>query len=766
MKGFGTCILFLICICSQAQKVALVFSGGGAKGIAHVGVLKALEENEIPIDCITGTSMGGIIGGCYAAGMSPEEIEEIVLSERFLQWVNGGSEKGYNYFYHQSDINPGFISLNLAVDSTLNLQFQSSIASDVTLNFALAEHMAQASAISKNNFDSLFVPLRVVASDIFTQNEVILRNGNLGDALRATQTVPFFYTPIRVDGKYLFDGGVYNNFPVDVAQRDFTPDVIIGVNVSTKIFEEYPYANDDKLISKSLLYLLLDKSDPSIIPENGVYIQPNLKGFTSFDFKRAKSMIDSGYIQTIRQIDEIKRKIGRSKSCETVSEERNSFNSRNYPFQFNKLSFVGFNSKQRGYIRGVFKATRKEKGPFYYSEIKKGYFRLVSEEYFRNVYPRILYDTLKKNFILQLANRPQQNFQVDFGGVIASRDISNIYLGLNYFWFNRTLTHASLGFQSGSFYKSGFVKVRVDFPAPFYLEPYLEFNSWDYLENDDLLQDVTSASDPTILRRINRKAGFSVGVPLKHSFKTIGFFEGFNNSDRYSNDNIFNSTNVLDELQLQGFRTGFQISNNTLNRKQYPSRGKAFFLSGEYFNTSAILSPGNTSPAVFRNRQDHKWLRLKVSAEHYFGAGWYKPGYYFEGVFSNQSTFQNFMGTIINAPAFLPLQDSPSLLLQNFRSFNYLAGGVKNVFSLSRKLDLRLEGYVFKPFEYLQKNTNYETIISKDIKKVFITGTAGMVFHAPIGPVSLSFNYYNDSESQFGLLLHVGYLLYQKHSLE
>src|SRR5690606_14017690 len=158
-------------------------------------------------------------------------IERMVLSEQFLRWVNGASETGYNYFYHQRDVNPGFLALTLAVDSTLNLQFNSSIANDVSLNFALSEKMAQASAISGNNFDSLFVPFRVVASDIFTQNEVILSKGSLSEALRATQSVPFFYNPIRVDGKYLFDGGVYNNFPVDVAQTSFNPDVIIGVNV-------------------------------------------------------------------------------------------------------------------------------------------------------------------------------------------------------------------------------------------------------------------------------------------------------------------------------------------------------------------------------------------------------------------------------------------------------------------------------------------------------------------------------------------------------
>src|SRR5262245_44418089 len=106
-------IWFLVCTTgwTWAQKVGLVLSGGAAKGLAHVGVLKALEENEIPIDYLVGTSMGGIIAGCYASGMSPDQIEYMVTSEQFLRWVNGSPEKGYNYFYHTSEENPHFVKV-------------------------------------------------------------------------------------------------------------------------------------------------------------------------------------------------------------------------------------------------------------------------------------------------------------------------------------------------------------------------------------------------------------------------------------------------------------------------------------------------------------------------------------------------------------------------------------------------------------------------------------------------------------------------------
>ncbi|MBL0741947.1 patatin-like phospholipase family protein [Chryseolinea lacunae] len=755
-------VFIFITAFANAQKVGLVLSGGAAKGLAHVGVLKALEENEIPIDYVVGTSMGGIIGGCYVAGMSPGQIEDMVLSEHFLRWINGLPETGYNYYYHRPDETPQFLKVNLALDSTFNFQLNSSIANDVSLNFVLAEKMAQASAISNSNFDSLFVPFRVVAADIFTQNEVVLSKGSLSDALRATQTVPFFYNPIRVDGKYLFDGGVYNNFPVDVAQRDFNPDVILGVNVSGKIFDEYPYDQDEKLISHSLLYLLLDKSDPARIPSSGVYIQPNLKGFTSFDFARVKSLIDSGYVQTMRQMDEIKQKVAARVACDDVMTRRNRFNDQNVPMAFDAILFKGYSSNQRGYIRTIFR-NRKNQGKFQFSQIKSGYFKLVSEDYFTNTYPSILYNHEQRNFNLQLTRRPQQNFQVGFGGVIATRDISNVFLGLNYYYFNKILTHYSADFQTGNYYKSAILKLRMDFPYQFYLEPMVSFDSWDYLNNDDLLRSV---SLPTILRRINRKYGVRVGVPVKNSFKGIFSIEGISNIDRYINGDVFISTDQLDELRLRGYKAGLSLSTNTLNRRQYASAGRSFAFSGEYFSVREKFAPGNTSVRTSPASVHHSWFRARATAEQYFNLGWYKLGYLTEVVFSNQPPFQNYTGTIINAPAFMPMQDSRTLLLQNFRSFNYLAGGIRNVFTLRNKLDFRVEGYLFKPLDYLQENANQEAVNSEDLNTFFFAGTAGLVFHSPIGPLSLSVNYYDDRENQLGILLHVGFLLFNKHSLE
>ena len=758
----------LFCVlCSvplYSQKVALVLSGGAAKGLAHVGVIKALEENDIPIDYIVGTSMGGIIGGSYAAGMSPYRIENIVTSDQFLRWIRGLPKEGFNYYYHKDAENPGFLKLDMSLDSTLNVQFNSSIASDVSLNFALTESLAQASAISGNDFDSLFIPLRVVAADIFTQTEVILSKGLLSNALRATQTVPFFYNPIRVDGRYLFDGGVYNNFPVDVATEQFNPDVIIGVNVSSKVFAEYPYENDDQLINNSLIYMLLDKSDPTAINDLGVYIQPDVQGYTSFDFQQAKSLIDSGYVQTMRKMDEIKEKIARRVSCDELTTKRNRFNDRSLPFVFDGLRFDGFNEKQSRYINRIFGIRPDKPRPLYHRDIISGYYELVSEDYFHNVLPNIILDSATNRFVLKLSKRPQRNFQVDFGGVIATRNISNIFLGLSYYRFNKSLVQSYLGFQTGSFYKSATARMRIDNPfvTKFYVEPSVTFNSWDYLESEDLLQDVKT----TVLRRVNRKASVNFGWPVGRNLKATLGIEGISDLDRYSNDSVFSSTATLDELKVRGFKTGLTFSTSSLDRKQYASRGKALSFAADYFRVNEDYMPGSTSVDNTPFNGDHRWFRVRFSAEQYFNGGVYHPGYLIEGVFSNQPAFQNYYGTIINTPAFLPLQDSRTLLMEKFRSFNYLAGGVRNVFELRSKLDFRLEAYVFKPLDYLVQTDSQDITKESDLAKAYLAATAAMVHHSPIGPISLSVNYYDDNQNQLGVLLHVGFLLYDRHSLE
>jgi NTE family protein len=764
MKLLSLAFSMIVAFQSLGQKVAVVMSGGASKGMAHIGMLKALEEYNIPIDYVVGTSMGGIVAGCYAAGMSPKQIQEIMVSDNLRRWVNGQLEDGYNYYYNKSDDNPSFLKINLSLDSTFNFNLNTTLAKDLSLNFAMAEKMAQPGAIAKDNFDSLFVPLRVVAAEVFTQHEIILKSGVLSDALRATQTVPFFYDPIRVDGKYLFDGGVYNNFPVDVAQNEFHPDVIIGSNVASKVYEEYPKGEDDKLISRSLLYLLLDKSDPGLVPPTGIYIQPNLKPFSSLDFSKVRAMIDSGYAETIRKMPEIQAKIAGRRACEDVAIARSRFNNRTMPLLTDNITTIGFDSKQTKYINRFFKSGRR---PLYFEDVKSGFYTLVADDYFRSIYPSFSFNQNTQRFNFQLARRKTNNFQVDFGGVIATRNISNIFLGLNFYNFSSILTHISANFSTGSFYKSAQLKARLDFPdfGRFFLEPDALFNSWNYIEANDI---IVNKGTSTILSRIDRKVGLGVGFPLGKQFKASFDAHYISNNDQYIDKEVLVTTDTLDQLLLTGGRYGFHIATNTLNRKQYASTGKSYYLGFDYFDLNEDLNPGTTSTLYTLSVQEKRrqWVRGTLIMEQYFRKNFYSSGYLLQAVFSNQPLFGNYQGTIINAPGFFPLQDSRTMLLENFRAFNFVAGGWRNVFTLKKNLDFRLEGYLFKPLESIVKGTNQEPVLSTEITKIYFAGTAGLVLHSTIGPISLSLNYYDNSKYQFGVLLHIGFLLFNKTSME
>ncbi|MEM9859087.1 MAG: patatin-like phospholipase family protein [Bacteroidota bacterium] len=755
-------ILFVLFWSSlHAQKVGLVLSGGGAKGLAHVGVIKALEENNIPIDYIVGTSMGGVIAGCYAAGYSAAQIEEIVLSEDFSHWVNGKFEKGFNYYYSQEEPSSSILSINLSLDSVFNAAVTSSIASDLSLNFALAEKFAVPSAQANYNFDSLLIPTRIVAAEIFTQHEEVIKEGSLGNAIRATLSVPFFYKPIRFNGQYLFDGGIYNNFPVDILNDEFSPDVIIGSNVSSKIYNEYPKDQDDKLLNSSLLFMILDKSDPDDIPETGVYLEPDLNTYTAFDFNKAQALIDSGYAVTLSRIEEIKSKIPRRVSTEELRNQRSQLSAGSQPDRFSGIDFHGFNSKQRKYIRHIFRQKNSEELTF--DQIKKGYFRLMSEAYFEPIYPDIVADENLGSYRLQIYGRPENNFNIGVGGAIASRNISQIFLGLEHYYFDNYLLKNSMSFYSGSFYKSAQLRTRLNLPAlgQFYIETDLTYNRWDFVSSDDILKLERS---PTILDRTDRKYGLNIGFPLGSKLRAVLNGAWVDNFDSFADAGNISSSDTLNRLELDGFRFGFTFDRNNLNRKQYANEGKSFRLSADYFNLREKYLPGSSVQGDII-RQDRSWVRVRADIEQYFRYGRFSTGYYVGGVLSNQPSFVNDRATLISSPTIAPFQDSKTLFLDNFRGHNFVSLGLRNIFSIRRNLDFRFEAYGFKRFDTLDRESETPGTFGEE-DKVYVAAMAGLVLQSPVGPVSLSLNYYDDEETSLGLLLHAGFLLFNRKSLD
>ncbi|OIP83302.1 MAG: hypothetical protein AUK44_05815 [Porphyromonadaceae bacterium CG2_30_38_12] len=296
MKLFLFISLTLFTTVLFSQKIGLVLSGGGAPGIAHIGVIKALEENEIPIDYITGTSIGALVGGMYALGMEPDEMISFFKSAAFRKW------RRINIRFQKGTILPYRMISSEKVQQSLEML------------------TTQAQISLKVNFDSLFVPFRCVASDIHNKRPYIFSQGNLATAIRASMSYPFLFEAAVVDSVLLFDGGIYNNFPTDIMLHCFKPDFIIGSIVAYNP----PKAGSGDIMMQ-LQNMIVQDTNYSISDSLGISIQPDLKEISVFEFSDIDGLVKIGYDETMQQMNAIKQKIN---SCSTLNElqlKRQSF---------------------------------------------------------------------------------------------------------------------------------------------------------------------------------------------------------------------------------------------------------------------------------------------------------------------------------------------------------------------------------------------------------------------------------------------------------
>ena len=273
-------------------KVGLVLSGGGARGVAHIGVLKVLEEMRVPVDYIVGTSMGSIVAGAYAMGNDPLTLEtrlkkvewELVLSDRPQRLERSQFDKANE---RNSISSPELGLRNAEVQLPRGLNYGQQI--EFFFN-TLASDTGEV-----GHFDQLDIPFRAVATDIETGKMVVLRGGGIARAMRASMSVPGIFAPVDIGGHVLLDGGLVRNLPVDVA-RDMGADIIIAVNLGTALLKR------DKIVSvfgvgQQMLNILTEQNVQTSLKEltaQDVLIQPTLGDFSAADFENATDTIDIG----------------------------------------------------------------------------------------------------------------------------------------------------------------------------------------------------------------------------------------------------------------------------------------------------------------------------------------------------------------------------------------------------------------------------------------------------------------------------------------
>lgn len=273
----------------QRPRVGLVLGGGGARGCAHIGVLKVLEELRIPVDAIAGTSMGSLVGGLYASGMSPQEIEHQVLNADWDDVFTDTPSRADLPFRRKEDTRRYIQGLEWGLKGVHLVAPRGFIVGNKLTYLLRSATLATA---TMTDFDRLPVPFRAVATDISTGEAVVLSRGDLVQSIRASISIPGVFSPVEIDGRLLVDGGLVDNVPVDVA-RTMGVDVVIAVDVGGRL------ASPERLrtafgISKQVMGLLSRKNADLQIAMADIQIAPDLKGFTAAQFGKAAVIIPRG----------------------------------------------------------------------------------------------------------------------------------------------------------------------------------------------------------------------------------------------------------------------------------------------------------------------------------------------------------------------------------------------------------------------------------------------------------------------------------------
>lgn len=283
-------------VAEQRPRVALVLSGGGARGAAHVGVLRVLEEMRVPIDLIVGTSAGAVVGGLYASGMSPDEIT-VFLTD--LDWDRALTDRPprRNLSFRRKEDDARYLTRLEIGYRNGRLYLPRGLIAGQNVNFLLKTQTLDAAAIER--FDDLPIPFRAIATDIETGEMVVLDHGDLALAMRASMSVPGAFAPVEVDGRLLVDGGLVRNLPVDVA-RSLGADVVIAVNVATPLAARDELADVVGLSIQVINVLTLQNVADSVaaLTERDVLIQPELRTVEASAFRQIRQAIASGISAT------------------------------------------------------------------------------------------------------------------------------------------------------------------------------------------------------------------------------------------------------------------------------------------------------------------------------------------------------------------------------------------------------------------------------------------------------------------------------------
>lgn len=770
MKRISIVISFFFILINslQAQRVGLVLSGGGAKGAAHIGVIKAFEENEIPIDYITGTSIGAIIGSLYAMGYTPDEMLQLMLSKEFGYWQTGTVEDDYMYYFRKPDPTPEMAHFSIDMSDSLQIKtnfLPQSLINPIQMNQAFMALYAQATAKAAWNFDNLFVPFRCIGSDIYNKKPVIFKNGDLGEAVRISMTFPLFFKPVWKDSVPMFDGGIYDNFPVKTMKEDFHPDFIFGVALSTG--KSKPSNNPYNQIET----MIMQETNYEVDEEDGMIIRFNMPDVSLLDFQKANEIMEMGYKHTMSLIDSIKGRVHRRMPLDSLNLRRKQYKESLPPLVFKNIYITGVSESQQKYIES--QLHRDINQEFSMEEFKRAYFKMLAYSKIKEIVPKAIYNRVNKTFDLHLYITMSDEINIGLGGNISSHQANQLYLGLGYRYLGRYAADMNADFQVGNSFSGVMLNGRMYLQTriPTYINWQGVFSYKRYSESQSLFyEDVV----PAFIKQHELYMKLKLGFPFLNRAKAeIGFGYGQLNDYYYQNTEVSFADRDYEHSRYNLFSGSLNIEQNSLSTKVYPISGVKRSLNAQYITGTEKYKPNVATEPTKNNT--HSWLQMKAHWEQYHELSkLFNLGYTGELVLSSKNLMENYTASILQAPAFTPTPHSTIVFNEAFRANQYAALGVSPILKLGKFVHFRLDLYGFLPLYEIKKHTevldnNYVMTLpyyGKFLDSFKYMGEAAFVVHLPFTSISLYANGYSYPSKNFNFGINIGYLLFNPKLLD
>lgn len=755
--------LLLLPMWVQAQKVGLVLSGGGAKGLTHIGIIRALEENNIPIDYITGTSMGAIVGSLYAMGYSPDDMEALLKSEDFKRWYSGEVEEEYMYYFKKNLPTPEFLNIRLSFRDSLKIKPQflpSSVVDPVQMNLVFIDLYARATAACGGDFDKLFIPFRCVASDVYNKKQLVMKRGDLGDAVRASMSFPFMFKPIEIDSVLAYDGGIYNNFPTDVMRDDFHPDIIIGSVVATNPTK--PKEND---LMSQIENMVMQKTDYSIPDSEGIVMTFKYDDVNLMDFQRINELHDIGYNRTMSMMDSIKSRIHRRVNWDNIRLRRLVYKS-NYPeLRFKNILIEGANAQQQAYIKKEFHASDDKE--FTYEDVKRGYFRLLSGNMISEIIPHAVFNPEDDTYDLHLKVKLEDNISVRIGGNVSTTSSNQIYLGLSYQNLNYNAKEFTFDGQLGKIYNNVQLMGKIDFATsiPTSYRLIASISTFDYFKKEKLF----SRNDkPAFNQKDERFVKLKVGLPFLSNKRAEFGVGAAKIQDRYFQKNVIDfDKDKYDKSTYSLFGGSISFNGSTLNSRQFPTQGAHEELVAQIFTGKECFYPGESSDNKKASEERHSWLQLSYMKEKYHRmAEHWTLGWYLKALYSSRNFSENYTATMMQAGEFAPTAHGQLMYNEAFRANQFVGVGVRPIYRFNQMFHVRGEFYGFMPIFPIERNSINKAYYGKAFSRFEYLGEVSVVCQLPFGAISAYVNHYSSPKREWNVGLTLGWQLFNYRFFE